>query len=112
METIEKNIIEELKEKLAGYLFNRQNHSGGIGTDEFYVQAYLDQIWQYMNLDHKQKQCVETAYREMIFDGYLDLEAAPSTEQEVEPSADWKQESESRINLTDDGIAYYIYSYV
>ena len=102
--TIETNIIEELKEKLAGYLFNRQNHSRGIGTDEFYVQAYLNQIWQNLDLNQQQKECIETAYREMIIDGYLDLESAPANEED-------NKENESRISLTDEGIFHYIYAY-
>ena len=104
---IEKNIIEELKEKLAGYLFNKQNHSRGIGNDTFYVQAYLNQIWQNMDLDHKQKQFIKTAYREMIIVGHLNTETEPS----AEPESESEQESELRISLTDEGIAYYIYSY-
>lgn len=107
MKTIENSIIKELKERLAAYLFNRQNHSCGNGYNEFYVQAYLDQIWQNMELDQKQKQCIETAYREMIIDGHLNPESVPIAE--IEP--DWKQENEIRLSLTDEGIFHYIYSY-
>ena len=109
--TISVNMIEELKEKLAGWLFNKQNHSCETVNSGFYVQAYLNQIWLSMDLDKTEKQFVETAYREMIIDGHINPEAVPSSEKEVENEDEQERESEIRLSLTDEGICYYIYAY-
>jgi hypothetical protein len=102
---IVKNTAEELKKKLAGWLFSRQNHRDG--NDGFYVQAYLDQIWQSIRLNRKQKAIIKRVYGEMIRDGYLNIESADSSSFDLFED----RESESRICLTNEGICHYIYAY-
>lgn len=97
----EKILIEDVKPKVAKFLYRCQNQSIGNGYCGWYVHSYVDLLWQFMGLDSLQRKYIKPACKEMIQEGHLIAEK--------EPDEDFAKENKTRISLTDLGIFYYFY---